>query len=69
MLEHLPEAAEPAAVLAFTLAGATAELTAATSLAGGETVVGLWFAYVGAVALYAGTVAAGDLPARLGTDG
>ncbi len=50
----LAELLEPVAALAITLAGAFAEVTASQWVLGGETVVGLWLAYMGAIALYAG---------------
>lgn len=59
MYEYLAELGEFLAALVFTAAGAFAELTAAGSLADGRMAVGLWLAYVGAVALYAGLFVAG----------
>ncbi|MEF8773144.1 MAG: hypothetical protein V5A23_00690 [Halobacteriales archaeon] len=59
MFEYLAEVGELLAALVFTAAGAFAELTAAGSLADGRMAVGLWLAYVGAVALYAGLFVAG----------
>ena len=60
----IAELLEPVAALAITLAGAFAELTASQWVMGGETVVGLWLAYMGAIALYAGlfVVGGGLLP-------
>jgi hypothetical protein len=60
MFDHLPELAESLAAVSFTVLGAVAELNAAGSLADGQTTIGLWFAYVGAVALYGGLFVAGD---------
>jgi len=58
MFEHLAEAGEFLAALLLTVAGAFAELNA-VGFADDSTVIALWLAYMGAIALYAGLFVVG----------
>lgn len=57
--EGLPVVGRTVAAIAFTLLGGAAELSAASSLGTGAVAFGLWKVYIGALALYAGTVVFG----------
>lgn len=61
---NVTELVEPLAAVAMTAVGIFFELTASQWVMGGETIVGLWLMYMGALALYAGlfVIGGGILP-------